>query len=179
MNQPEQWRALEWAPNYEFSNLGRVRRTTAAPGTYAGKIMSQSMANGYRQLNLSLPEKVASKKVHRLVCEAFHGPPPTVFHQTAHQDGDRTNNRADNLRWATPVENSADDLVNGVRPMGEAHPLAKITEADAELIRSEASALIARFAEQFGITRGQVRNIMSGKAWAVRRHAHPPASKAD
>lgn len=179
MNQPEEWRTLGWAPNYEFSSLGRVRRTKAAPGTYAGKIMSQSMANGYKQLNLSLPGKVATKKVHRLVCEAFHGPPPTIFHQTAHKDGDRTNNCSTNLRWALPVENSADDVANGVRPMGETHPLARITEADAELIRSEATALIARFAEQFGISRGQIRAIMAGKAWATRRHSQPPACKAD
>ncbi|WP_449411892.1 HNH endonuclease signature motif containing protein [Methylobacterium komagatae] len=44
--------------------------------------------------------------VHRLVCEAFHGPAPTPEHQVAHADGTRWNARADNLRWATRTENT-------------------------------------------------------------------------
>lgn len=178
MNQPEEWRSIEWAPNYEFSDCGRIRRTTSAPGTFAGKILSQSMANGYRQLNLSLPGRTMSKKVHRLICEAFHGPPPSILHQVAHKDGDRVNNRSDNLRWALPVENSADDLANGVRPMGETHPCAKLTDADVRLIRSDYGALITGFAERFGLSRGQVRHIISGKAWATRRHVQAPAVSA-
>lgn len=44
-------------------------------------------------------------KVHRLVCEAFHGPAPEGKTVVIHIDEDATNNRPENLRWGTQKEN--------------------------------------------------------------------------
>jgi hypothetical protein len=44
-------------------------------------------------------------KVHRLVCEAFHGPPPFPKAVVIHLDEDATNNRPENLKWGTQKEN--------------------------------------------------------------------------
>ena len=44
-------------------------------------------------------------KIHRLVCEAFHGPAPTDKHLVIHLDEDATNNRPNNLKWGTQKEN--------------------------------------------------------------------------
>ena len=44
-------------------------------------------------------------KVHRLVCEAFHGPAPDGMGVVIHIDEDATNNNAANLRWGTQREN--------------------------------------------------------------------------
>lgn len=44
-------------------------------------------------------------KVHRLVCEAFHGPAPKGMEIVIHIDEDATNNKADNLKWGTQKEN--------------------------------------------------------------------------
>ena len=43
--------------------------------------------------------------INRLVCEAFHGPPPNSKSQANHIDKNTKNNRADNLEWMTPKEN--------------------------------------------------------------------------
>lgn len=43
-------------------------------------------------------------KVHRLVCEAFHGPPPDGA-DTLHLDENPANNRPENLKWGTRKEN--------------------------------------------------------------------------
>lgn len=51
--------------------------------------------------------------VHRLVCEAFHGPAPEATMDVAHNNGNRTDNRAENLRWATRAENIADQRKHG------------------------------------------------------------------
>ncbi len=43
--------------------------------------------------------------VHRIVATAFHGEPPTKGHVVDHIDTNKRNNRPDNLRWVTRLEN--------------------------------------------------------------------------
>ena len=43
--------------------------------------------------------RVRSKDFHVIVCQTFHGNPPSPSHTVDHIDGDTTNNCADNLRW--------------------------------------------------------------------------------
>jgi hypothetical protein len=44
-------------------------------------------------------------KVHRLVCEAFHGPAPDNARYCLHIDENAANNSPDNLKWGTQKEN--------------------------------------------------------------------------
>jgi len=44
-------------------------------------------------------------KVHRLVCEAFHGPPPFDRAVVIHLDENALNNKPENLKWGTQKEN--------------------------------------------------------------------------
>jgi len=44
-------------------------------------------------------------KVHRLVCEAFHGPPSKEKNIVLHINEDATDNRPENLKWGTQKEN--------------------------------------------------------------------------
>ncbi|MCR5568658.1 MAG: HNH endonuclease [Paludibacteraceae bacterium] len=46
-----------------------------------------------------------SERVHRIVATAFHGEAPTKDHVVDHIDTNRQNNRADNLRWLSKLEN--------------------------------------------------------------------------
>ncbi|WCO03621.1 HNH endonuclease signature motif containing protein [Psychroserpens ponticola] len=47
----------------------------------------------------------ASEKVHRIVATAYHGKQPSEKHVVDHIDTNRKNNRPDNLRWITRLEN--------------------------------------------------------------------------
>ncbi len=44
-------------------------------------------------------------KIHRLVCEAFHGPAPFDRAVVIHLDENALNNKPENLRWGTQKEN--------------------------------------------------------------------------
>jgi hypothetical protein len=44
-------------------------------------------------------------KVARLVCEAFHGPPPPDKPNCLHRNEDALDNRPRNLKWGTQKEN--------------------------------------------------------------------------
>ena len=49
--------------------------------------------------------EIASVRIHRIVATAFHGEPPTKEHVVDHIDTNKHNNRPDNLRWVTRLEN--------------------------------------------------------------------------
>jgi hypothetical protein len=52
-----------------------------------------------------LYQGIGNVKVHRAVCEAFHGPAPDGMPYVLHIDEDAHNNRPENLKWGTQKEN--------------------------------------------------------------------------
>lgn len=96
--------------SYSVSDDGIV--VNATTGTVKRPTLNKS--NGYLYVDLYREGKRAKRPVHRLVAEAFVPNPegkPTVDHA----DGDRTNNSADNLRWATFSEQNSRFATGGVR----------------------------------------------------------------
>jgi hypothetical protein len=73
---------------------GKRPRPTDNQWTF-GKPNSQ---NGYMY--------ISQVRIHRIVATAFHGEPPTPEHVVDHIDTNRRNNRPENLRWLTRLENA-------------------------------------------------------------------------
>jgi len=108
--QHEEWRLVLSLPAYEASSLGRMRRvpfTGAMPHggfrTYGGKEWFGAWSKVDERFQITY--RGHSYKVARLICEAFHGPPPFPGAVCMHLDEDSRNNRADNLAWGTQREN--------------------------------------------------------------------------
>lgn len=161
--------AVEWRPVsgtrglYEVSSGGSVRRTV---GGSAGRTLKSSDTKGYRLVDLSVDGVIRKVAVHSLVLEAFVGPRPAGM-QCAHGDGVRSNNRVENLRWATVGENAQDRIAHGTQTRGETHRRAKLTESDVReihrrLIGGEARANLAR---EFRVDHALVSGIASGRNW--------------
>ena len=55
------------------------------------------------------------ERVHRIVATAFHGPAPSDQHVVDHIDTNRKNNRPDNLRWLTRLENALNNPITRAR----------------------------------------------------------------
>jgi len=193
----ETWKPIRIAPDYEVSSLGRVRRAVPDKCGRRQKVLSQSPCGrtGYPRVNLFVDGKRIVRYVHPLVCEAFHGKRPSRTHQAAHYDGSKDNNTADNLRWATPLENAQDSIRHGTRPKGDSHPMRlrpelvargdrhwsrhkpeRVARGDANGMRSaegrtRAEAIRAaegtgkEIAARFGVSRSLVSEIRSGKIW--------------
>ena len=49
--------------------------------------------------------EIATIRVHRIIATAFHGSPPSEDYVVDHIDTNRQNNRPENLRWVTRLEN--------------------------------------------------------------------------
>lgn len=105
----------------------------------------------------------------RRVCEDRHGPPPSDGHQSAHSCGNGNlgciNPR--HLSWKTPTENGADREAHGTKLVGEAIPVAVLTERDVLAIRRAAADRVGQrqIAAQFGITQTNVSLIVNHKTW--------------
>ena len=86
---------------YEVSDAGEVRCINQ-PDKYRKVSTSRT---GYQFVRLYTPEGERKNKfVHRLVADAFI-PNPNQKTQVNHKDGNKSNNRVDNLEWVTPAEN--------------------------------------------------------------------------
>lgn len=163
----EIWKDVPGFGNYEVSNFGRVRKKPQILKPWLNK------QTGYLQVGLGRGER---STVHRLVCAAFHGPQPNEDQcQVAHGDGDRLNNRAENLRWASRRENGADAVRHGTSPLiqyrggqrGEKHPMARLSEIQIKEIRAKCPDGKARLAvaEEYGISRNHLWRILRGASW--------------
>jgi HNH endonuclease/NUMOD4 motif len=97
----EEWRSIKDCPEYEVSNLGRVRSRN-------NKILSPWTNNQGRSLvTLFKAGSYYHKKlVHHLVLEAFVGERPEGM-VGAHLNNNYSDNNMNNLIWCTQAENLA------------------------------------------------------------------------
>lgn len=103
-------------PDYEglymVSNLGRVK--SLKRNTAHERIMClKKDKGGYLYVGLSKNGIVNYKKVHRLVAQAFI-PNLENKYSVNHIDGNKQNNRLDNLEWATAKEQAFHALSIGL-----------------------------------------------------------------
>ncbi len=69
--------------------------------------LSQNVGTcGYKMVSIRRgpEEKLACVTVHGLVAVAFHGKPPTPKHQVHHKNGERLDNRSENLEYIVQAE---------------------------------------------------------------------------
>lgn len=104
----EIWKAvMGFEGVYEVSDTGRVKRVAPGPGTYVGRILSP-MTDRKGYLYVRLDGRI--QRIHRLVLAAFVGPSELLVR---HLDGNPQNNALENIRYGTPIENSADRIAHG------------------------------------------------------------------
>ncbi len=105
---------------------------------------------------------------HRYMCLLAHGEPPSQEHHAAHSCGNGHLGCVNpkHLRWATPLENSADMVEHGTVPEGERNGNAKLTESDIREIKRLRGIVTQReLAERFGVGHSNIAQIQRGFSW--------------
>ena len=112
----ERWKPVPSLPGVMASDEGRVllppryaplphggyRLYAPVPVRGASTRASKTASHSYRGLYAKFFGNI---KVHRAVCEAFHGPPPFDGAVVIHLDENAHNNRPENLKWGSQKEN--------------------------------------------------------------------------
>lgn len=172
----EQWRPCPGFVDYEISSEGRLRRIRSRRKiSLLRPLALQVRGKGYLSYVFKMGGRRTTKEIHPLVCEAFHGPKPSPFHEAAHWDGDKKNNRAGNLRWATRKGNMGDMIRHRRTTRGERNACAKLNEQQVIEIRTLYQAMkVGRYCrpsparvlgERFNISPAHVKRVATGERW--------------
>jgi hypothetical protein len=170
-----EWRPVPGFSKYECSSEGEIRRKFCRfCGAGPGKLLKQVVQKS-RYMYVGIPDDDGVPRtvtVHRLICAAFHGPPPTPSHQTAHSDGDRGNNIASNLRWATIRENWVDRVKHGTHRNGAKINTVRLSKEQViEIRRAYKTAPFKepgknrRLAEKYGVSLYCIEDIVYERSW--------------
>ena len=195
--EPVEWRDVPGFPGYRASSDGRIE-TRWIPGKRSPLSVNQGRAilgtkwepvklhtNHYGYLFFNIPDvaspsgKPAVGKVHTFVCLAFHGIPKPGEEVRHFPDNNKLNNRPDNLKWGTHLENLQDMKTHGTQRRGERHQFAKLTESDVRQIwvLKKSGWTVKSLAAKFGASSSNVSNILAGRAWSWLK-PEPSSSEA-
>ena len=152
----EIWKDINgYEGDYQISNLGRVKTLKKQVGRKeTEKIMTPvTTYQGYSRIVLRKNGKGKIFAVHRLVAEAFI---PKVEGKPIvdHINGDRKDNRVENLRWCTFSENAQ----NTRKVLSDRYNSVKVIDSNGNIFDSYRQA-----GRQYGISANTVKNDCLGK----------------
>jgi hypothetical protein len=165
------WKPIPSCPGYGASDYGRIRND--GRGTL---LIGTDDRYGYRCVNIMVDGKRVKRKVHRLVCEAWHGPCPDG-HECGHLDGNSSNNRADNLAWITRSENIRHQMQHGTFASANLNRQ-RLSDDTVSAIRADAADGMGgrRLAKKYGIDRGHAYRLVTHQR-RPKADAQPSSSR--
>lgn len=110
---------------YQVSNLGNVRSLNFHREKKIKILKPNLKKDGYYETTLSKNSKFKWVRTHRLVAEAFI---PNIYNkpQVNHINGNKLDNKAENLEWCTNQENITHAIITGLEKLnGHENPNAK------------------------------------------------------
>lgn len=155
---------------YQVSNIGRVKSLprTVNNKFYEGKILSTKNNNAkqYEKTSLHNNGKTKYYKVHQLVARAFI-PNPENKREVNHIDGNKHNNKVENLEWVTSKENKEHNHTLGLVRIGERHQNSILNEETVIQIKMMLKDGIsqASIARHFNLKPYMVNNIKRENTW--------------
>jgi hypothetical protein len=159
----ESWLQVEENDKYLVSNKGRVF------GVYGKMLKPHENTGGYLRVSMSKNGKTIKRSIHSLVARAFIGRRPCGF-QVCHLNGNKQDNRVENLKYVTPKENTSHKLRHGTMLRGDKHGMSKLKENEVVFIIEHYKPNDSKYsgialAEMFGVTPAAISCIIQRQTW--------------
>lgn len=111
----EEWKPIEGTDGtYEVSNSGKIRSNNYLGHGGQKELSLAKDQKGYLRVRIFMDGIRKTVKVHREVAKAFI-PNPNNKPEVNHKDGNKENNRVDNLEWSTSLENTLHAYKTGLK----------------------------------------------------------------
>lgn len=158
----EAWLPIKGIRGYFISSFGRVKSIRRKNEI----IRKTFISRGYEVITIVNAKKLLSRRVHRLVLEAFI-PNKSSNLQAAHINGDSKDNRIENLMWATCKENQSHKSLHGTLARGNRNGKSKLTEEQVKEIMSLLStASCSEISRMYGVSAPTIHDIKQKRSWS-------------
>ena len=154
-----QWKKIEGYDNYSVSDTGLVRNDTT------GKLLKAfDLDTGYTIIHLYKNKKMKNLKLHRVIAQAFI-PNPKQEKCINHINGNRHDNRIENLEWCSHSENNIHSYrtlgrssSNAIRAMSVAKYKPVLCVETKEVYES-----VKQASEKTGVCRANISKCLTNK----------------
>lgn len=161
------WAAIpEYEGIYEASSDGEIRRIAHIPHARKAPYTLRPLGHpgGYIMVALHKDKKQRHRLIHRLVMAAFRGPSNL---EVNHKNGNKKDNRLENLEYVTPKQNGEHSSRMGLVPSGTRIPWAKLDPDKVREIRARHAAGESglKIAARFQMHPMNVYHVINRKTW--------------
>lgn len=176
----EEWKEIKGNREvYEVSNLGNVRTKDriGARGRFCkGRVLAQcENSSGYLRVAMNLTGNSKYYFVHRLVAEYFKSKKENKEYVN-HINGNKKDNRVENLEWCTRSENEKHAWRTGLKKgemvsrKGERHGMHKLRQEQVDWIRTHYKKYDKEFgsnamAMKLGVSPQTITDIVNNRSW--------------
>jgi len=125
------------------------------------------IGHGYEMVMLYKDTSPSKFLVHRLIAQAFISNPDNL-REVNHKDGNKLNNRPENLEWVSSKQNKKHAWDNGsYTHRGSNHWKTNLTEEQVRNVKrlTREDFTTQQIADKTGINFSSVRNIQRGVSW--------------
>jgi hypothetical protein len=153
---------------YQVSNIGRIKNMPRKFVPFERIRKNCLDSDGYGLIILYYEGTAKTKKVHRLVAQAFI-PNPLNLPEVNHKNGVKTDNRVENLEWVTKKQNNEHAIRMGlITPKGSQNYNAKLNDESVTKIKKLISDGVSNkeIAKIFGMSNQMISNIKLGYNWS-------------